>query len=212
MNDPWQLVDEWQLEEGPDGEIEESTFVPVIKPAIPIEEVNSLNDASLETLTCVICGKQFDTKGILRVCTPCWDELKTMPKVYLHLVDSEKYDQGVVTWDHGNIGSQPHDPSAVPIGIWGKYGAEGEKLTYWVSLCKPVEAIHDMMTQFQAAVSERAALFKAQIRYADNTLDNSGTGYKFTKTVRRSAPTAPKPIPPVVPVSAADKLKNFLGR
>jgi hypothetical protein len=250
--DPWELVDEWQLEEGPDGELEQDAqtwgehtaetdkivqqavdndlgfnktnlppyaftpdFVPVIQPAISIEEANRLNYASLGTLTCVICGKSFETRGILRVCTPCWDELKTMPKVYLHLVDSEKYEQGVVTWDHGNIGSQPHDPEAIPIGIWGKYGMEGEKLTYWVSLCKPVEAIHDMMTQFQAAVSERAALFKAQIKYADKTIDETGTGYKpqYTKSVRRVSKPVATPAPIIEPeLSAADKMKKFLGR
>jgi hypothetical protein len=210
--DPWELGDAWQLEEGPDGEVEQSVqlppFIPVVQPAISAEEVARLNEPA--AIICILCGQSFETNGILRVCKTCWNGLITAPKVHLRLEGSEQFEQGVVTWDHGNIGSLPHDKDAVPIGIWGKYGMEGEKLTYWVSLCKPVEAIHDMMTQFSAALRDRQSLFNAQIKYSSTTIDNTGTGYKkYSKSTRPVV--APKPVVQPI-VSAADKLRSFLGR
>jgi hypothetical protein len=209
--DPWELSDPWQLEEGPDGEVNQIEVEQTIaKPQQIVPIIES------DTITCILCGTSFETKGLLRVCTPCWNGLISAPKVHLHLIDSDKYEQGVVTWDHGNIGGSPYDKDAVPIGVWGKYGMEGEKLSYWVSLCQPIEAIHDMMTQFQAAVSSNRALFNAQIKYGDRDIDNTGTGYKpYSKSGRsKSAPKpAPQPyVPPAAPISASDKLKNFLGR
>lgn len=102
---------------------------------------------------CAICG-EFNITGVLRVCDACWKNLYTVPQVHLRLMDSDKYKAGVVVWDHNSIGSIPYDPNPVAVGVWGMYGMDGTNLTYWVSLCKPIEAIHDMMTQFTMHIRE----------------------------------------------------------
>lgn len=223
----WILEDEWELEnetddtgltimsgfnqDNPPVILYPPPFVPVIQPAISAEEVTRLNEPV--TLTCGLCGKPFETHGILRICTPCWYNLVSVPQVHLRLEESDKQEQGVVVWDHNSIGGRPFDKNAVPVGVWGKYGMEGEKLTYWVSLCKPIEAIHDMMTQFAAQIRENRALWNAQITYAPRTIDETGTGYKPQYSKSKSKPrVTPVVAPPQPPMSAADKLKNFLGK
>jgi hypothetical protein len=195
MDDTWRLEDEWKLEEEELPETLDSTLEPVIK-------------------ICALCGGEVPGGGILRICTPCWNTLTNEPKVHLRLEGSDTANQGVVVWDHNSIGAEPHDKNPVAVGVWGKYGAEGTSLTYWVSLCKPIEAIHDMMTQFNAAIREQQSLFNAQIRYGATTIDNSGTGYKSTYTTKPRARVVKhaEVSQPEAPVSAADKLKNFLGR
>jgi hypothetical protein len=218
----WILEDEWELENETDdtgltimsGFNQTNLppygfkpdFVPVAQSTFSAEEIARLSEPA--TIICGLCGKPFETQGILRICTPCWNNLATFPKVHLRLEESDKYEQGVVVWDHNSIGGEPFDKEAVPVGVWGKYGTEGTKLTFWVSLCKPIEAVHDMMTQFQAQVRDNRALFNAQLKYSSRKIDETGTGYKpqYSKSRSKAPVVTPQP-----ELSAAEKMRKFLG-
>ena len=141
---------------------------------------------------CAICNISA-VDGMLRVCNDCWNKLTCQPKVHLRLEDSDHQISGVVMWDHNSIGASPHDLNPIPVGIWGKYGVEGQPQTYWVSLCKPIEAIHDMMTQLYAHIRDDNVKWGATY---SKTIDTSGATPGYST---RRVHTVKEPEQPVEP-------------
>lgn len=117
---------------------------------------------------CAICNEN-EVEGIFRVCNDCVNTLKTLPKIHLRLAKSSTERSGVVLWEHNAIGAAPYDNNPEAVGIWGVYGSPPDKLEFWVSLCKPIEAIHDMMTQLYLKIDADTKAFMAEYPRRTNT-------------------------------------------
>lgn len=76
------------------------------------------------------------------ICLDCYSNLKSTPKTHLILLDSDKFEFGLVLWDKNNCGGSTVSPDALPVGTWGLYTDK----TVWISVSQPLDALIDMLT------------------------------------------------------------------